>query len=282
MVATGFMSSGSRVRLALARVSRWACIMALAFTLSACQINEEPLAPADQSTGTGDGTPPPPGGTPPPPPPPPSATDQAIFESTLYPLLVDANNFCVGCHGSTQDPLFAVADPAVAYAAVVSQQKVNLVIPALSRIYLRPFEDRHNCGGDTSCDRIAADFLAAIQAWANQAVSSIPPPSTGQVVVRSMSNFGQAMDGGAARAEGSAVALFEFAEGAGDVTVDTSGIGTPITLQLQGMEWVEGGGLRNVSGKAQASEADSRKLFDMITPVNEYSVEAWLIPDNNA
>ena len=259
------------------KLIRWSCITALAFTLSACEINEEPLAAADQTAGTSGG------GTPPPPPPPPSATDQAIFESTLYPLLVDANNFCVGCHGATRDPLFAVADASVAYNAVVSQQKVNLVNPALSRIYLRPFEDRHNCGGDVSCDRIAADFLTAIQAWANQAVSSLPPPGTiGQVVVSNMSNFGQAMDGGAARADGSAIALFDFAEGSGDVTMDTSGIGTPITLQIEGMEWVEGGGLRNVSGKAQASLADSRKLFDLITPVNEYSVEAWLIPDNNA
>ncbi len=276
MVARDFMSSSSRVRFALASVSRWVYIMALALTLSACQINEEPLAAAGEPGGTSGGTPPPP------PPPPPSATDQAIFEATLYPLLVDANNFCVSCHGATQDPTFAVADAAVAYAAVVSQQKVNLTNPALSRIYLRPFEDRHNCGGDVSCDRIAADFLAAIQDWANQAVSSTPPPSSGQVVVSSMTNFGQAMDGGAARVDANAIALFTFAEGTGDVTVDTSGIGTPITLQLAGMEWVDGGGLRNVSGKAQASEADSRKLFDMITPVNEYTVEAWLIPDNNA
>ncbi|MGI9205511.1 MAG: LamG domain-containing protein, partial [Woeseiaceae bacterium] len=65
-------------------------------------------------------------------------------------------------------------------------------------------------------------------------------------------------------------------------TVDTSGVGAPITLNLTGTEWVNGGGLRIVSGKAEASAADSRKLFDMITPANEYTVEAWIIPDNNA
>jgi len=59
-------------------------------------------------------------------------------------------------------------------------------------------------------------------------------------------------------------------------------VGTAIALQIQGMEWVEGGGLRNVSGKAEASEADSRKLFEMITPANAYTVEAWIIADNNA
>jgi len=154
--------------------------------------------------------------------------------------------------------------------------------PALSRIYLRPQDDRHNCGGDASCDTIAADLLASIQDWAGQAAAGGPPPTSGQPVVSGMTNFSQAMAGGAARVDANAIALFTFSEGTGDVTVDTSGVGTPITLQIEGMEWVGGGGLRNVSGKAQASEADSRKLFDMITPVNEYTVEAWLIADNNA
>jgi len=267
----------------IASVSRWSCVVALAFTISACEINEEALDAADDSSGGVPPAPPPPAPpTPPPPPPPPSATDQAIFEATLYPSLVDANNFCVNCHGVTQDPTFAVIDTTIAYNAVVSQQKVNLTNPDLSRIYLRTKDDRHNCGGDASCDAIAAQFLAAIQDWANQAAANTPPPTTGQPVVSGMTNFGEAMAGGAARVDANAIALFTFAEGAGDVTMDTSGVGTPIVLQIEGMEWVEGGGLRNVSGKAQASEADSRKLFDMITPADEYSVEAWLIPDNVA
>ena len=283
MIARNLMSSNliisiGRILYGWASVSRWCCIIALAFTLAACEINEEPVTAA--AAGTSGGTPPP-GGTPPTPPPP-GATDQAIFEATLYPLLRDANNFCLGCHGATQDPTFAVADAGIAYATIVGQQKVNLVNPELSRIYLRPFEDRHNCGGDVSCDRIAADFLAAIQDWAMQTMSSVPPTGTGQPVLSSVSNFGAAMDSSAARVDANAIALFTFAEGSGDVTVDTSGIGAPITLQLSGTEWVEGGGLRNVSGKAQANEADSRKLFDMITPANEFTVEAWLIPDNNA
>jgi hypothetical protein len=115
--------------------------------------------------------------------------------------------------------------------------------------------------------------------WANQAMSS-PPSNGSDTLVSGMTDFSLATDGGVARADGSAIALFTFSEGSGDTTMDTSGAAAPIALQIEGMEWVDGGGLRNVSGKAQASEADSRKLFDMIQPVDEYSVEAWVIPDN--
>ena len=64
-------------------------------------------------------------------------TEQALFEATLYPLLVDSANFCVSCHGNTQDPTFASPDPTIAYNAIVSQQKVDLANPELSRVYLR-------------------------------------------------------------------------------------------------------------------------------------------------
>lgn len=284
MTPRNSISSSRWAQVQLVNIARWLCMIVFAFTLSACEINEEPVGSTGAVPPTG-GTPPPPppGGMPPPPPPPPSATDQSIFEATLHPALLDQANFCAGCHGVAQDPTFAVADATVAYNAITSQQKVNLNNPALSRIYVRPKDERHNCGGDTSCDAIADTFLAAIQDWATQAAAIGPPPGgNGQPVVSMLTNFAQATDGGAARNDANAIALFTFSEGSGDVTMDTSGVGTPIALQIEGMEWVEGGGLRNVNGKAQASEADSQKLFDMIVPANEYTVEAWIIPDNNA
>ena len=281
------ISSSRWVEIQLWDVLRWIGIVVLAFTLSACEINEEAVT----ADGPGDtGTPPPPGSPPPPPPPPgspppppppaPGPTDQAIFEATLYPHLRDANNFCVNCHGVTQAPTIAVVDATTAYNEVVTEQKVNLNSPDLSRIYLRPKDDRHNCGGDAVCDRIATDFLAAIQDWANQATANVPPPSGGTPVLSAMTTFADAEAGGAARADANAIALFNFDEGAGDITVDSSGVGTPITLNIEGMEWVDGGGLRNVSGKAEASLVDSQKLFNMIT--DAYTVEAWIISDNNA
>ncbi|MBT8435724.1 MAG: hypothetical protein KJN95_13710, partial [Gammaproteobacteria bacterium] len=268
MTPSKFNNSRKLAQVHLAGVSQLLCMIVLAFALSACSDQ------GDDSTFTGQGalqttTPAP------------SASDQEIFEARLYPLLVDPLNFCVGCHGVTQDPTFAAADATTAYNALISQQKVNLVNPALSRIYLRPQDDRHNCGGAASCNRVAADFLAAIQEWSNLA-SSGPPPGDTMRVVSNTSNFALSTEGDAARADENAIALFKFSEGTGNVTMDTSGAGAAITLQIDGMDWVDGGGLRNVSGKAQASATDSRKLYDMIAPVNEYSVEAWVIPDNTA
>ena len=43
---------------------------------------------------------------------------------------------------------------------------------------------------------------------------------------------------GSTRADGNLVAKFDFDEGTGTTTVDSSGVGAPITLQITGMEWV--------------------------------------------
>ena len=110
-------------------------IIAISFAISACESNEEAVA-AGPPVSNPPPTPPPP--TPPPPTPPPVDTDQQIFEATLYPMLTDQANFCAGCHGDSQDPLFAVSDATVAYTAITSQQKVNLSNPTISRVYVRP------------------------------------------------------------------------------------------------------------------------------------------------
>ena len=264
-------------------------ILALTFALSACvrsesddapitAANPPPVTPPGSPPGTPPGDPVPPPVDPNPPIIPPPATDQAAFELHLYPVLVDANNFCIGCHGVDQIPTFAVADSAAAYAQVVSQQKVNLANPIISRLYLRPAVDRHNCGGDVLCDGIAAAILAGIQGWAGDAPA---PDPTMVPLMSSTTTFAAGVLAGLARVETNVIAMFKFDEGSGDITVDSSGVGTPITLQLTGMEWVEGG-LKNVSGRALASMADSRKLFDMITATNAYTVEAWIVSDNNA
>ena len=265
--------------------------MTLAFVLSGCVRTEDgaglddTLAATTTTTGTpSDPTAPPPDDTTPPPvdpdPPidPPPPTDIAAFQTFLHPILTDPNNFCAGCHGAAQVPTFAVADVDLAYNVIVSQQKVDLDNPDLSRLYVRPAVERHNCGGDAVCDAIAADILAGIQAWAANAP---PPDPTMQPLLSSATSFADGVLAGLVRADSNVIAKFDFDEGAGDITVDSSGVGNPITLQIEGMEWVEGG-LRNVSGKAQASAADSRKLFDMITPADEYTVEAWIVPENDA
>lgn len=241
--------------------------------LTADDTGDLPGAPPPGTTPTDD-TPPPVDPNPPVDPPP--TTDVAAFQQTLFPLLRDPANFCVACHGAAQIPTFAVDDVVTAYNVIVSQQKVNLEVPDSSRVYLRPAVDRHNCGANASCDRIADDFLAAIADWAQ--LRPEPDPSL-TTLTSAKTSFALAAAGASARVTANEIALFEFDEGMGTTTVDTSGVGTPMTLQIDGMEWVEGG-LRNVSGKAQASLADSRKLFDRITATGQYSIEAWLIPQN--
>jgi hypothetical protein len=263
-----------------------ACTVAAALT--GCVRDEEGLmgdtADTPAPSPPGSAPPPTPPSTPPddttPPPVDPStptteppATDVAAFEQTLHPLLRSTANFCVGCHGVTQIPTFAVADVTAAYNVITTQQKVNLTTPELSRVYLRPAVDRHNCGGDATCDRIAADFLAAIQDWAAVRPAPLPPTIT---AIQSAETSFAAAGSGNGRADGEVVALFQFDEGAGTTTADTNGA---ITLTITGMEWVQGG-LKNVSGKAQANATDSRKIFDAVSPAGQFSVEAWLVPDN--
>ena len=164
---TGQESSAAsrRVPCRSTNVWRWYFALGLALALAGCEINEEAVSTNPDVSGTPSDPPapppPPPAPPPPPTPPPPPVTQQAAFEATLYPLLIDTANFCVNCHAAGQDPTFAAADPTVAYNAIVSQQKVNLSNPELSRVYLRPKDERHNCGGDVSCDRIAADAWSA-------------------------------------------------------------------------------------------------------------------------
>ena len=134
-------------------------ILALAFALSACvrpesdgsDLTAAATGPGGGNTGgTGGGTTPPDDTVPPPVDPdppivPPPTSDVQAFELFLHPVLVDANNFCVGCHGVATIPAFAVADVQAAYNTVVSQQKVDLNNPMNSRLFLRPAVDRHNC-----------------------------------------------------------------------------------------------------------------------------------------
>lgn len=194
-------------------ILHWLAMLVLAFTMAGCGSSGE-------SDPGGTGTVPPPGGTPPPPPPPPPppASDQAIFEATLHPLLKDAANNCVTCHGVAQSPTFSVDDVTTAYNEITVQQKVDLTNPALSRVYLRPADDRHNCGGETECDRIAADFLTAIQDWATQAAAIAPPPDPITPVVSGSATFADAIDNG-----GDLIMSFDI----------ESVVGAPATIEMQ-------------------------------------------------
>ena len=97
-----------------------------------------------------------------------------------------------------------------------------------------------------------------------------PPPGGVQPVMSAMTNFANSIDSGAARMDDSAIALFTFSEGAGDVTVDSSGVGRRSRCRSKAWSGSTAEVCGTSIGKAQASAADSRKLFEMITPANAY------------
>jgi hypothetical protein len=79
------------------------------------------------------------------------------------------------------------------------------------------------------------------------------------------------------------VALYQFKTGSGPTIFDTSGVDPAMDLIRSGnTSWVGSWGIRILDGKAQASTASSRKLYDLITATGQYSIEAWVIPDNVA
>ncbi len=262
---------------------QWVCMILLAFALTACGGDSGSDDPAPQTAGNsgGNGT----GGGDPmpnpvdPPVTPPPANDQAIFAATLHPEIRKPENFCTTCHDNPLISLavdFALADPAASYAVITGQGLVNLAVPNQSSVYQRPLTN-HNCGAE--CSRIAAEYLIAIQSWAAQANAGGGNGGGNNVVASATTNFSQAVEGSVARADANMITVFNFAEGTGNTTVGTSNVGADMTLNLEGTEWDPQGGLRNVSGKAQASLTDSQKLFNLLAGGNQFSVEAWVIPE---
>jgi hypothetical protein len=208
--------------------------------------------------------------------------DQQLFATTVYPIL--KANTCNICHNPGPPleivPFIAHDDVEEAYNQVVGSQRVDLNNPANSRLVVRPRDENHNCGGAALCAQLADEIEAAITVWAAAAAQNNNPPNAQRLTSMSTS-FANAIDADANRADENLIAMYDFSAGAGDVVRDRGGVGDPMDLLIEGeMEWIPGGGLRNISGKAQASLADSMKLFNMLNAGNQFSVEAWVIPEN--
>lgn len=205
--------------------------------------------------------------------------EQALFAATLHPVLTNPGYTCALCHnGSNLQAIpFAVADVASSYAIVSGQGLANLATPAQSSLHQRPLTN-HNCGN--LCATIAADVLQAVNAWAAQSTANNGGANNGNVVASAMTNFSQVVEGSVPRADANMITLFSFDEGVGNTAVGASNVGADLSLNLTGTEWVAEGGLRNIDGKAQASVADSQKLFNLLGNGNQFSVEAWVIPEN--
>ncbi|VAW56029.1 FIG00702062: hypothetical protein, partial [hydrothermal vent metagenome] len=214
------------------------------------------------------------------------------FATTIYPVLT-AN--CSGCHsetsGTPQSPFFAGADVEAAYEAAKSKIDLdNLFIPAdfslqanldknpKSRFVSRILE-QHNCW-TASCTDDAEEMQTAINNFAGGIVLTA---IDGALITSQAVTFNDAtLASGGNRYENDQIALWEFKTGAGNEAFDSSGVEPAMKLTFSGpVSWILGYGVNFSSGgKAQASTVTSKKLTDLITLTNAYSLEAWVIPGN--
>ncbi len=203
----------------------------------------------------------------------------ADFANIVHtPYLV---KYCQGCHSSqspaAQQPYFAEADVAVAFDAV--KPKMDLDVPASSRLVIRLRNEFHNCWAGVSCAQAGDEMEAAITAFAN----TVTPTQIDPLLVNSKAL--RIVDGtiasGGNRYENAQIALWEFKTGVGTKAYDTSGVEPAIHLDLSGdVQWFGGWGITTNGGKAQGTTASSKKLHDLIRSTGEYSVEAWVVPAN--
>ncbi|UAL45336.1 LamG domain-containing protein [Shewanella inventionis] len=202
--------------------------------------------------------------------------DSSLFSQHVYPLL---NQYCVSCHNegvpAAQSPFFASNDIDVAYEAAKSV--INLDEPALSRLVVRLGSEFHNCWSQCADDSI--EMRDAIMALSDGI--ELDEVSPDMVVSKSLRLTDGITASSGGRFETDVIALYQFKTGEGTIAYDTSGISPAANLTLSGdVDWLGSWGLSFTNGKAQASTANSKKLHDLITATGEFSVEAWVTPNN--
>ena len=195
-------------------------------------------------------------------------------------LLGLLQTYCADCHAENvavpQVPYLGSSDTAIAYASL--RGVVDLVSPQSSRVVQRLAPESHNCWDDCSDNaatmRNAVERLAAVVPETE--VDSSLLISQAQVLT---SDGIVANSGG--RYETNLIAKWEFREGSGTTTADTSGVLPEMPLALSGSyQWMASWGLRMINAKAQGSVTGSSKLHQLITGTGEYTIEAWAAPNN--
>ncbi len=216
-----------------------------------------------------------------------SVTEQVTsFEATVYPLL---RTNCVTCHAGSGPgaPHIAHSDPATAWSATVDNQKVNFSDPASSRLVRRLVADRHYCWTPNDCAADGTTMLNEIMAW--QLAIEAAGGTTGGVDVSGLnSETRQIADGteevGAERFDSGIIARWDFKELTGNTAMDTSGVAPAMDLSLEGPELMSSYGIDVTTGRAIASAASSRKLYDRIASQasgsQAYSLEMWIANAN--
>lgn len=216
------------------------------------------------------------------------------FAKTVYPVLTE---YCSRCHSETaltkQQPYFAQFDSqvkeddvnydtiykanlAIAYAA--AKTKIRLDTPAQSRFVQRLRSDFHNCWSD--CTANAAEMEAKITQFSNSLKPIEVDPNLVISKTVGLSDAFVLTSGG--RIDTNLIAKYEFKSGKGSIAYDTSGVEPAANLNIMGnVGWSSAWGIKiKDTGRAQATTATSRKFFDLLRGSGEYSIEAWVIPDN--
>ncbi len=204
--------------------------------------------------------------------------DPTDFQTTVYHLLT---RYCSRCHSPTaavpQSPYFASSDVNQAYQAAIP--KIDLNAPTDSRFYVRLATESHNCWD--VCANDAAAMLSKIQQFAGMLSPTSIDPSL--VVSKALTLSDGIIASGSNRYDANDIAKYEFQTGSGNTAYDTSGVDPAADLTLSGpagsVTWAGGWGI-NVApgGKAQASTAASKKVYDLIQSTGEFSIEAWVAP----
>lgn len=207
--------------------------------------------------------------------------EPGAFTETVYPLL---SAHCSECHArsapTAQQPY--VGSSAVATAFEAARTRMRLDDPAASRLVQRLGNEGHNCWSD-DCQRDASAMTAAITEFAGSIPETEIDPDL--VVSRALSLGDGIVASSGGRVDTHIIAKYEFKTGTGAIAYDISGVEPSANLNLRGdVQWMSSWGIRLNSGgndgKAQASTSGSRKLHDLLTATGEYSIEAWVIPDN--
>lgn len=202
--------------------------------------------------------------------------ESTLFTSHVYPLV---SQYCASCHNESsstaQSPFFASDDIDKAYEA--AKRVINLDDPTNSRLIIRLRNEFHNCWSD--CQSNSSEMELAINAISEEITGDVISPE--MVVSKSLLLTDGLVASSGGRFESDIIALYQFKTGSGNTAYDTSGIAPAANLTLTGdVEWLGSWGLSFTNGKAQASTANSKKIHDLITSTNEFSIEAWLTPNN--
>jgi len=201
---------------------------------------------------------------------------EALFSAHVYPIV---NQYCAECHSEAaefaQSPFFASNDVAQAYEA--AKKVINLDSPTQSRLVVRLGSEFHNCW--SNCQANSTEMANAVTAFSDEIeVDEISPEMVVSKSLRLTDGIAASSGG---RFENDVIALYQFRTGEGNIAYDTSGISPAANLTLTGdIDWLGSWGLNFNNGKAQASTASSKKLHDLITSTGEFSVEAWVTPNN--